>query len=65
MVEIILPILLFIVSVLAVLQGWQMTQGWRERRNPNSIAHKLDTIISELELLSRRLEDIWDKVKGE
>ena len=63
MVEIILPILLFIVSVLAVLQGWQMTQNRRERRNPNSIAHKLDIIISKLELLSRRMDDIWEKLK--
>ena len=63
--EVILGILAFIVSVLAVLQGWQMTQNRRERRNPNSIAHKLDIIITQLGRMEQRLGDIWDKVKGE
>ena len=63
--EIILVVLSVVVGILAVLQGWQVTQNRRERRNPNSIAHKLDIVISKLELLSRRIDDIWDRVKGE
>ncbi|MBU2556129.1 MAG: hypothetical protein KKF98_16890 [Bacteroidetes bacterium] len=63
--EIILVVLSVVVGILAILQGWQMTQGWRERRNPNSIAHKLDIIITQLGRMEQRLGDIWDKVKGE
>jgi len=63
--EIILVALSIVVGILAILQGWQMTQSRRERRNPNSVAHKLDIVISKLELLSRRIDDIWDRVKGE
>ena len=63
--EIILVVLSVVVGILAILQGWQMTQNRRERRNPNSIAHKLDNIITQLGKMEQRLGDIWDKVKGE
>ena len=63
--EIILVVLSVLVGILAILQGWQMTQSWRKQRNPNSIAHKLDTIIAQLGRMEQRLGDIWDKVKGE
>ena len=63
--EVILVVLSIVVGILAVLQGWQMTQNRRERRNPNSIAHKLDIIITQLGRMEQRLGDIWDKVKGE
>jgi len=63
--EVILAILAFMVAVLAILQGLQMTQGWRERRNPNSITHKLDIVITQLGRMEQRLGDIWDRVKGE
>ena len=62
--EHILGILAFVVAVLAVLQGWQMMRGWRERRNPTHIVHQLDIIITQLGRMEQRLGDIWDKVKG-
>ena len=55
--ETMLGIIIFIVAVLAILQGWQM-----KRRNPNSIAPKLDIIIAQLGKMEQRLNDIWDKV---
>lgn len=63
-----LGILVFIVAVLAVLQGWQLVSN-RRRRNNNptnerldSIAEKLDAISEKLGRTEMRLNDIWDKV---
>ena len=70
MLEALVGILAFIVLILTVLQGWQMKQ--RHNNNPNNviskldeIASKLDSIGSQLGRMDQRLNDIWDKVKGE
>lgn len=70
MIEVILPILTFIVLVLAVLQGWQMKR--HRKSNPNNLISKLDDVISKLDTIvarsgrmEQRLNDIWDKIKGD
>lgn len=67
--EITLGILVFIVSVLAVLQGWQMINARRKNsHNPSAydkldgVVDRLDVIISKLGKMEQRLGDIWDKV---
>jgi len=67
--EPVLGVLAFMVAVLAVLQGWQMRNVRRNRKNPDSyeklgtVIEKLDTIASKLGRMEQRLNDIWDKVK--
>jgi len=52
------------VAVLAVLQGWQIRS--RHSNNPTiKLNGKLDTIIGSLGRMEQRLNDIWDRVKGE
>lgn len=61
-----LAILSVLVGILTMLQGWQMI---KHRNNPNQIPAKLDKIIlqlgkmeGQLQMLSKRMDDIWDKV---
>jgi len=68
MQDILIGLLVFIVAVLTVLQGWQM----KRKNNPNSFGPKLDKVVSKLDTISshlgrmdQRLNDIWDKVKRE
>lgn len=61
--EAILGVLAFMVSVLAVLQGWQMHQARRNRHNPGDTDSRLDVIIAQMGRMEQRLNDIWDKVK--
>jgi len=63
MIEVLIGILAFIVLILTVLQGWQMKQ--HRNHNPNNIILRLDVIITKLGTMEQRLNDIWDKVKGE
>jgi hypothetical protein len=66
--EVILGVLVFIVSTLAVLQGWQMVSARRNknsRDNPgisNRLDNRLDIVITILGKMEQRLEDIWYKV---
>ena len=63
MIEVYIGVLAFMVAVLAVLQGWQMRQ--KHNHNPSNLVLRLDTIITKLGTMEQRLNDIWDKVKGE
>jgi len=61
--EAVVGVLAFMVAILSVLQGYQMLQSRRSRRNPNSIAGKLDIIVTQLGRMEQRLNDIWGEVK--
>jgi len=58
--EILVGILAFLVATLAILQGWNM-----RKHNPNQVIASLNNIASFLARMEQRLNDIWDKVKGE
>ena len=57
-----LVILSVLVSVLAILQGWQMFQK-KKNGNPGHLNGRLDDIVTILGRMEQRLNDIWDKVK--
>lgn len=77
MMEVLIGMLAFIVLVLAILQGWQMRK--RRNSNPHGIISKLDDVVSKLDdvvsglsgisaqlgRMEQRLNDVWDKIKGE
>ncbi len=63
-----LGILVVVVAILSVLQGWQVIMTKRNHRNPNiasnpGIGEKLDVIAAQLGRMEQRLTDIWDKIK--
>ena len=64
MMEILIGVLAFTVAALSILQGWQMVNLRRNRRNnpDNKLDDKLDVIITKLSKMEQRLGDIWDKV---
>jgi len=63
--EIAISSLAVVVSILAFLQGYQVITARRNRNNNPSYGEKLDTIISKLGAINTRVNDIWDKVKGQ
>ena len=62
--KILIGVLAFTVAALSILQGWQMVDLRRNRRNNpnNKLDDKLDIIIAKLSKMEQRLGDIWGKV---
>ena len=63
---IVIAILSVIVGIEALLQGWQMLK--KKNNNPGNLYEKLDgissqlkDISSQLKLMSRRIDDIWER----
>jgi len=62
--EIILGALAFLVLVLTILQGWQMVQKRKNNNtnNPGLADKKLDEVITILNRMEQRTNDIWERI---